>query len=64
MAVVGPDHLSFTWFAVASSESTALARPASDFVRRNAQLSKLGIVTTVTVQVSTQAQYRFGHMSQ
>mmetsp|Transcript_19308 Transcript_19308/g.33336 ORF Transcript_19308/g.33336 Transcript_19308/m.33336 type:complete len:327 (-) Transcript_19308:235-1215(-) len=36
--------------AVAKSESVALARPASDFARRNAQLSKLGSVATITVQ--------------
>lgn len=34
---------------IAHSEQTALSRPASDFVRRNAQLSKLGSVATVSV---------------
>mmetsp|Transcript_35099 Transcript_35099/g.78132 ORF Transcript_35099/g.78132 Transcript_35099/m.78132 type:complete len:331 (+) Transcript_35099:74-1066(+) len=32
---------------IASSERTALTRPATDFVRRNAQLSKIGTVATV-----------------
>ncbi len=35
---------------IANSENVALSRPASDFVRRNAQLSKLGTVATVSVQ--------------
>lgn len=35
--------------AIAHSEATALSRPASDFVRRNAQLGKLGTVATLTV---------------
>ncbi|KXZ48479.1 hypothetical protein GPECTOR_27g649 [Gonium pectorale] len=35
---------------ISSSEATALSRPASDFVRRNTQLGKLGTVATVTTQ--------------
>uniref|UniRef100_A0A7S0WQH0 Leucine zipper transcription factor-like protein 1 n=1 Tax=Chlamydomonas leiostraca TaxID=1034604 RepID=A0A7S0WQH0_9CHLO len=38
---------------IAHSEETALSRPASDFVRRNAQLSKLGTVATVAVTDTT-----------
>jgi hypothetical protein len=34
-----------------SSEATALSRPASDFVRRNTQLGKLGTVATVATAV-------------
>lgn len=36
---------------ISSSEATALSRPASDFVRRNTQLGRLGTVATVGVQV-------------
>lgn len=32
---------------IAHSEATALSRPASDFVRRNTQLSKIGTVATI-----------------
>lgn len=34
---------------IAVSEQTALSRPASDFIRRNTTLGKIGAVTTVTV---------------
>lgn len=37
--------------AISASEDTALSRPASDFKKRNAQLSKLGTIATVSVQV-------------
>ncbi|MEW5308178.1 MAG: hypothetical protein WDW38_000155 [Sanguina aurantia] len=36
--------------AISASEYTALSRPASDFKKRNAQLSKLGTIATVSVQ--------------
>ncbi|PNW81567.1 hypothetical protein CHLRE_06g252000v5 [Chlamydomonas reinhardtii] len=35
---------------ISSSEATALSRPASDFVRRNTQLGRLGTVATVATQ--------------
>ena len=34
---------------IAVSEQTALSRPASDFIRRNNTLGRIGGVTTVTV---------------
>ncbi|MEW5305844.1 MAG: hypothetical protein WDW36_008359 [Sanguina aurantia] len=36
--------------AISASEVTALRRPASDFKKRNSQLSKLGTIATVSVQ--------------
>ncbi|PNH07479.1 Leucine zipper transcription factor-like protein 1 [Tetrabaena socialis] len=35
---------------ISSSETTALSRPASDFVRRNTQLGRMGTVATVSTQ--------------
>ena len=35
---------------IAASELTALSRPASDFVRRNTQLGRIGAVTTISVE--------------